>query len=171
MGFQSLMEIMEPCYTLHSRRHFAWHLSSQKVQFMATHIHELLAADIPAVSFTTDIWSSDISTVSMPSLTAQWNDKAFNFIKAAWILYIFKHWQTIPKCMLSSEMTPEKWRKLWGIMVWLVWAAWHTPCSWLKIVRDLKNSPLAFSHLRVVQIQGMKPKRLQQDVLTCWCRG
>lgn len=39
---------------------------------ISTHIHELLATDIAALSFTTDIWSSDVSPTSMPSLTAQW---------------------------------------------------------------------------------------------------
>ncbi len=82
VGFQSLMEYMEPCYALPSRRHFAEVCLPEIYNAMATHIHELLACDIPAISFTTGIWSSDNSPMSKLSLTAQWIDKDFNLIKA-----------------------------------------------------------------------------------------
>ncbi|KAF3845717.1 hypothetical protein F7725_002795, partial [Dissostichus mawsoni] len=42
---------------------------------------KLLAKDITAISFTTDIWSSDVSITSMLSLTAQWIDKDFKLQK------------------------------------------------------------------------------------------
>ena len=35
-----------------------------------THIHELLAMGVTAISFTTDIWTSDVSPISTQSLTA-----------------------------------------------------------------------------------------------------
>ncbi|KAK0136055.1 hypothetical protein N1851_028051 [Merluccius polli] len=44
--------------------------------------YQLLARDIPAISFTTDIWSLWVSAVSMLSLAAQWIDKDLNLIKA-----------------------------------------------------------------------------------------
>lgn len=43
---------------------------------MADHVHELLYND-SAISFTTDIWSSNVSPTSMLSLTAQWIDRDF----------------------------------------------------------------------------------------------
>lgn len=82
VGFRSLMKFMEPRYVLPSRRHFAEVCLPEIHNVVATHIHELLARDIAAISFTTDIWSSDVSPVSMLSLTAQWIDKDFNLIKA-----------------------------------------------------------------------------------------
>ncbi|KAJ8349041.1 hypothetical protein SKAU_G00276300 [Synaphobranchus kaupii] len=82
VGFRSLMEFLEPRYTLPSRRHFAEVCLPEIYNIVATHIHELLARDIPTISFTTDIWSSDVSPVSMLSLTAQWIDKDFNLMKA-----------------------------------------------------------------------------------------
>ncbi|XP_057184493.1 zinc finger BED domain-containing protein 4-like [Triplophysa rosa] len=48
---------------------------------VSTQVHELLATDITALSFTTDIWSSDVSPTSMLSLTAQWIDKDFKLRK------------------------------------------------------------------------------------------
>ncbi len=48
---------------------------------VATHVHEHIAADISAISFTTDIWSSDVRITSMLSLTAQWIDADFQLQK------------------------------------------------------------------------------------------
>lgn len=47
------------------------------------HVHELLATDIAALSFTTDIWSLDVSPTSMLSLTAQWIETDFKLQKIA----------------------------------------------------------------------------------------
>ena len=46
------------------------------------HIHELLATGFTAISFTTDIWTSDVSPMSMLSLTAQRVDEDFLLRKA-----------------------------------------------------------------------------------------
>lgn len=81
VGFRRLVEYIEPRYTLPSRRYFADVCLPETYNVVATHIHELLARDIHAISFTTDIWSSDVSPTSMLSLTAQWVDKDFKLIK------------------------------------------------------------------------------------------
>lgn len=49
---------------------------------VATHIHTLLDSNVNDISFTTDIWSSDISQMSMLSLTAQWIDHNFEMKRA-----------------------------------------------------------------------------------------
>ncbi|KAJ4924591.1 hypothetical protein JOQ06_003544, partial [Pogonophryne albipinna] len=77
VGFRRLIEHIEPRYSLPSRRH----LADVCLPVVANHIHELLATDITAISFTTDIWSSDVSITSMLSLTAQWIDKDFKLQK------------------------------------------------------------------------------------------
>ena len=82
VGFRGLVEYMEPRYTLPSRRHLAKVCLPELYSVVADHIHHLLSGDVPAISFTTDIWSSDCSPVSMLSLTAQWIDTKFNLVKA-----------------------------------------------------------------------------------------
>lgn len=55
-----------------SGRHFSDVCLPKLFNVVATHVHELIASDISVISFTTDIWSSDVSLTSMLSLTAQW---------------------------------------------------------------------------------------------------
>ena len=51
--------------------------------YSAVYSHvEKLIADAVSISFTTDIWSSSVSQVSMLSLTAQWLGKDFVLKKA-----------------------------------------------------------------------------------------
>ena len=80
-GFRGVLKYFEPRYKLPSRRHMAEVCLPELYHVVAGHIHDLLAGDIPAISFTTDIWSSDVSPVSMISLTAQWIDTEFNLVK------------------------------------------------------------------------------------------
>ena len=42
-----------------------------------TYIYDPLAMGVTAISFTTDIWTSDVSPMGMLSLTAQWVVKDF----------------------------------------------------------------------------------------------
>ncbi|XP_034096541.1 zinc finger BED domain-containing protein 4-like [Gymnodraco acuticeps] len=81
VGFRRLIEHIEPRYSLPSRQHLADVCLPELYNVVANHIHELLATDITAISFTTDIWSSDVSITSMLSLTAQWIDKDFKLQK------------------------------------------------------------------------------------------
>ena len=77
VGFRRLVGHLEPQYTLPSRHYFSDVALSELHSIVETHIHELLAMAITAISFTTDIWTSDISPMSMLSLTAQWVAKDF----------------------------------------------------------------------------------------------
>ncbi|XP_056391730.1 zinc finger BED domain-containing protein 4-like isoform X2 [Hyla sarda] len=78
IGFRRLLGHIEPRYTLPSRRYLAETCLPKMFDRIAKHIHELMSTDIPAISFTTDIWSSDVSPTSLLSLTAQWIDTDFN---------------------------------------------------------------------------------------------
>ncbi len=71
-GFRRLIEFIEPRYSLPSRRHFADVSLPALYNEVAAHIQMLLGKNVTDISFTTDIWSSDVSPVSMLSLTAQW---------------------------------------------------------------------------------------------------
>ncbi|XP_073671353.1 zinc finger BED domain-containing protein 4-like [Paramisgurnus dabryanus] len=81
VGFRRLIDYIEPRYTIPSRRHFSDVCLPEMYNVISTNVHELLATDIAALSFTTDIWSSDVSPTSMLSLTAQWIDTDFKLQK------------------------------------------------------------------------------------------
>lgn len=76
-GFHRLIEHIELRYTLPSRCYFAETSLPEMFDHVAKHFRELMTTDIQTRSFTTDIWSSDISPTSMLSLTAQWIDSHF----------------------------------------------------------------------------------------------
>ncbi|XP_077315557.1 max-like protein X isoform X1 [Lithobates pipiens] len=77
IGFRRLMQHIEPRYSLPSRRYFADTCLPELFCSVRKHVQELMTTDIIAISFTTDIWSSDVSPTSMLSLTAQWIDDKF----------------------------------------------------------------------------------------------
>lgn len=81
MGFRRLNEHIEPRYALPSIQQFSDMCLSKLYNVITTHVHELIAADISAISFTTDIWSSDVSLTSILSLNAQWIDTDFKLHK------------------------------------------------------------------------------------------
>ena len=56
--------LVEHRYTLPSRLYFSDVALSELHSIVETHIHELLAIGVTAISFTTDIWTSDVSPMS-----------------------------------------------------------------------------------------------------------
>ena len=82
VGFRRLVEHLEPWYTLPSRRWFSDVALQEIHSIVETHIHKLLPMGVTAISFTTYIWTSDVSPMSMLSLTAQWVDEDFVLRKA-----------------------------------------------------------------------------------------
>ncbi|KAK7886511.1 hypothetical protein WMY93_026132 [Mugilogobius chulae] len=82
MGFRLLMQHLEPRYQIPSRRYFSDSCLPVLYDHIANYIHTLLGKkQADYISFTTDIWTSDVSQVSMLSLTAQWLDEDFNLHK------------------------------------------------------------------------------------------
>ena len=77
VGFRRLVEHLEPWYTLSSRRYFSAVALPELHSIVEMHIYELLAMGVTAISFTNDICTSDVSPVSMRSVTAQWIDEDF----------------------------------------------------------------------------------------------
>lgn len=80
-GFTKLVEFLEPRYAIPCRKHFVDQALPELYNCVHSHIEKLLS-DTVHVSFTTDIWSSSVSHVSMLSLTAQWLDEDFVLKKA-----------------------------------------------------------------------------------------
>jgi hypothetical protein len=79
VGFHQLVEHR---YTLPSRCYFSDISLPELHSIVETHIHDLHAMGVTAISFTTEIWVSDVSPTSIMSLTAQWVDNDFVLRKA-----------------------------------------------------------------------------------------
>ena len=67
---------------LPSRHYFSDVALLELHSIVETHIHELLAMGVTAINVTNYIWTSDVSPMSMLSLTAQWVDEDFVLRKA-----------------------------------------------------------------------------------------
>ena len=69
---------LDPRYTLPSRKYFTDECLPELYQTIYSHIQSLMQDDkIVSVAFTSDIWSSSVSPMSMLSLTAQFTDEKF----------------------------------------------------------------------------------------------
>lgn len=60
-----------------SRRYFSDIALPELFGQVSRHTRSLLNANVKTLSFTTDIWTSDVSLMSMLCLTAQWIDEQF----------------------------------------------------------------------------------------------
>ena len=69
-------------YTFPGRTYFADVALPELYQAVYLHVHSLLKTNTSSfISFTSDIWSSDVSPLSMLSLPAQWIDADFQLQK------------------------------------------------------------------------------------------
>lgn len=81
VGFQSLMEHLEPRYAIPSRHYFVENVIPQ----LHSEVRACIAEKVEkakALSFTTDIWSSDHRPLSLLSLTVHWIDSDFTLRRA-----------------------------------------------------------------------------------------
>ncbi|XP_073470760.1 zinc finger BED domain-containing protein 4-like [Aquarana catesbeiana] len=78
MGFQRFLNVLEPKYDIPSRHYIRDIILPKIHDTVKKHINIMLQKDIKAISFTTDIWSSSVSPLSLISLTAQWIDGEFS---------------------------------------------------------------------------------------------
>lgn len=83
-GFCRLLYHLEPRFEIPSHRYFPNICLPAKYDIIATTIRTLIDNDVHDISFTTDIWSCNVSPVSMLSLTAQWLDKDFKLYRAVY---------------------------------------------------------------------------------------
>ena len=81
-GLSEVLEVTEPRYDKPNLRHFADVTLPALHDIVVTHVHKLLDRSVNDISFTTDIWSSDLNQTSMLSLTAQWIDESFEMKRA-----------------------------------------------------------------------------------------
>ncbi|KAL0147209.1 hypothetical protein M9458_057486 [Cirrhinus mrigala] len=81
IGFKRLIEHLEPRYVMPSRHYIV----DKTIPQMHKEVKECIAMHLDkasAVSFTTDIWSSDHCPLSLLSLTAHWIDADFTLQRA-----------------------------------------------------------------------------------------
>lgn len=76
VGFRRLLSVLEPRYEIPSRPYFMDIMLPKLFEDVKNHVHNLLQ-EVSALSFTTDIWTSSVSPMSLLSLTAQWIDEEF----------------------------------------------------------------------------------------------
>ncbi|XP_011409510.1 PREDICTED: zinc finger BED domain-containing protein 4-like, partial [Amphimedon queenslandica] len=84
-GFKSLLHTLEPRYTLPSRRYFTDTVLTRIHQGIVSKLKQEIAS-APSFSFTTDIWSTEVSDDSMISLTAHWINDCF--VKKEAVLHV-----------------------------------------------------------------------------------
>ena len=142
VGFRRPVEHLEPQYTLSSRHYFSDIVLPELHSIVEMHIHKLLAMGVTAISFTTDIWTSNVSPMNMLSLTAQWVDKDFVLRKA------ILHAQECAGSHTASAMSMafEKMFETWKIPKNKVHA----------VLRDnARNMTKALEECRVASLPGM----------------
>ncbi|CAI5676938.1 unnamed protein product [Oreochromis niloticus] len=76
VGFRRFLSILEPRYEIPSRPYITDVTLPKLFEEVKKHVHNLLQ-EVSALSFTTDIWTSSVSLMSLLSLTAQWIDEEF----------------------------------------------------------------------------------------------
>lgn len=76
LGFDRLMEHFEPRYCLPGHKYISETELAKLYETVREHISCILK-DVQAISFTTDIWSSDVCPMSLLSLMSHWVDRHF----------------------------------------------------------------------------------------------
>ncbi|XP_052393278.1 zinc finger BED domain-containing protein 4-like [Carassius gibelio] len=86
VGFRRLMEHLEPRYCLPGRKYISETALPKLYETVREHILCMLK-DVHAISFTTDIWSSDVCPMSLLSLTSHWVDRESTFTPRSAVLH------------------------------------------------------------------------------------
>ena len=95
-GFTALIHTLEPRYTLPSRKYFTDTVLTRIHKGIVSKVEEQIA-NVDLFSFTTDIWSTEVSNYSMISLTAHWITDHFE--KKSAVLHVqsfpesHQHWK------------------------------------------------------------------------------
>ncbi len=102
MRFQCLMEYLEPRHMMPNRHYISDTAVPNKYMQVCELILKCLE-NVAMISFTTDIWSSDVCPMSLLSLTAQWIDSSFNLQKAVLHAKHFRGSQTGESIAVAIE--------------------------------------------------------------------
>lgn len=109
VGFRRLMDYLEPKYELPSRHY----ISDTALPELYNKICECVQASLSKatyISFTTDIWSSDVCPMSLLSLTAHWIDSSFKLMTAVLHAREFRGSHTAEHVRQEIEEMIEGWK-------------------------------------------------------------
>ena len=108
IGFRRLIEHLEPRYNLPNRRYLTETALPQLYARVYEHVKESLK-DVPVVSFTSDIWSSDVCPMTLLSLTASWVDTDFTLKSAVLQAKPFRGSHTAEAIAATFEDMLKEW--------------------------------------------------------------
>ena len=80
-GFKSLVHILEPRYHIPSRKYFREMVIPGTVKTIEAKIKTKLQG-VNYISFTTDIWSSEVNSDTLLSFTAHWVDDTSSILSS-----------------------------------------------------------------------------------------
>ena len=83
MGFRRFVNILEPKYNFSGRKYITETVICKIYTGIKEELHKLVhAPGIEYYSFTTDVWSTNVASHSLLSLTGHWVDKNFQKVSA-----------------------------------------------------------------------------------------
>ncbi len=163
-GFRRLIAHMDQRYTLPSRRYFSDVALPEIYNAVSAHVHSLINAEVRYISFTTDIWSADVSPISMLSLTAQYIDADFELQK------VLLHAQEFSGSHTASAlaMAFNEMLKTWNISKSKVHVIVRdNAANMCKAMQDahLPNLPCMAHTLQLAVTEGLLSQRSVTDIV------
>lgn len=109
-ALQHLLAYFDPRYLLPGHTYCGNTSLNELHQDVYSHVESLLKEDSPFISFTTDIWSSDVSPMSLLSLTAQWIDSKFKLRTAVLHAQEFRGSHTAAALVMKYDNMLQMWQ-------------------------------------------------------------
>ncbi|XP_072569011.1 zinc finger BED domain-containing protein 4-like [Paramormyrops kingsleyae] len=166
-GFRRLIEFLESRYTIPSRKYFTETALPELYKRVRDHIAKQIK-DVTAMSFTTDIWSSDVCPISLLSLTVHWLDTSCTPHSAMLQAKNFHGSHTGETISAAIKQMLDQWRiPLCNVHVILTDNARNMKRAMAILgVRNLG----CFAHtIQLVVDEGLLSQRSVSEVLAC-CR-
>lgn len=163
-GFRSLMEHLQPRYSLPSRRYLSETALPELYLRVSSKLAEKLKR-VPALSFTTDIWTSDVSPMSLISLTVQWVDSDTHGLESA-VLQVKKCRGSHNRATIAASIT--EMLNHWEIPLEKVHVILRDNASNMKAAMEDMAVPSlgCFAHtLQLVVHEGLMSQRSVSDAL------
>ncbi|KAM6995349.1 zinc finger BED domain-containing protein 4 [Tautogolabrus adspersus] len=109
-AFQRLLAYFDPRYLLPGHTYCGDSGLNDLHRDVHLHVEGLLKDGSPSISFTTDIWSSDVSPMSLLSLTAQWIDSKFKLRTAVLHAQEFRGSHTAAALVTKYDNMLQMWQ-------------------------------------------------------------
>lgn len=163
-GFRSLIEHLQPRYSLPSRRYLSETALPELYNRVSTKLADKLKG-VPALSFTTDIWTSDVCPMSLISLTVHWVDSDTHSLCSA-VLQVKKCRGSHNRTTIAASIT--EMLNNWQIHLKKVHVILRDNASNMKAAMEDMAVPSlgCFAHtLQLVVHEGLMSQRSVSDAL------